>query len=434
MVAVEVVSLDVPPTRASRRTLAGLGTLGLLSFATYTNGADFLLLYLPPSTLLLALWLLQILVMLALAIIAACGEQLAVLPRVASATVAVVTAICATLALPVLAPSPTAASIVLCLLCSIMGAGNGVLQATSAGVAGASGPELLTAQATGVGIANLLMSIFRVAFKLALPGEIVLSYRWFVVAAALVSFGIVVHYVSVAKSDPHMKAVLRRRSERAAADFAARGATNPPRSRPSCDGATMSSCGETAAAAAAKQESLWATARGTGHYGVGQTMALAVALTVFPGVAFEQTSTLGLTDGWLPVLAVTVFNVFDFGMRVATAVFPCIARPSAAKHLALEMANLAAAAGVVYTATRGLPDYVSLACHAALATTSGWMINVCFVGADGRVASRVRDGLAPASARERTGTVMQGLILAGVVVGLSLSTAISSAGGFSRAA
>ena len=88
----------------------------------------------------------------------------------------------------------------------------------------------------------------------------------------------------------------------------------------------------------------------------------------------------------------------------------------------------------MYTATRGLPDYVSLACHAALATTSGWMINVCFVGADGRVASRVRDGLAPASARERTGTVMQGLILAGVVVGLSLSTAISSAGGFSRAA
>ena len=56
-------------TRTSRSTLAALGTSGILAFATYSNGADYLLLFLPPSTTLLAVALLQ------LVVISTCGHR-----------------------------------------------------------------------------------------------------------------------------------------------------------------------------------------------------------------------------------------------------------------------------------------------------------------------------------------------------------------------
>ena len=171
------------------------------------------------------------------------------------------------------------------------------------------------------------------------------------------------------------------------------------------------------------RETLWQTLCGTGHYGLGISMTLAIPLTVFPGFAFQQPSSLGLTEGWLPVLAITTFNVADFAARVGNACFPRVAAPSAAKHAALQAANLGAAVGVVLCCAAGLPDAVLLLLHAALAVASSWAINVCFVGADMRA---VRRG-ASSAVRERTGTYMQFLLLLGVLVGISLSAGIASA-------
>ena len=88
---------------------------------------------------------------------------------------------------------------------------------------------------------------------------------------------------------------------------------------------------------------MWQTIRATGHYGIGQISSLGVALTVFPGFALQQPSSYGLTEGWLPVLAVAVYNLSDFAVRVANASIPCMAKPSALKHAALVVANLSAA-------------------------------------------------------------------------------------------
>ena len=166
---------------------------------------------------------------------------------------------------------------------------------------------------------------------------------------------------------------------------------------------------------------MWQTIRATGHYGIGQISSLGVALTVFPGFALQQPSSYGLTEGWLPVLAVAVYNLSDFAVRVANASIPCMAKPSALKHAALVVANLSAAAGVVISCVLEWSDDIILLFHAMLAATSSWQIAVCFLGADGRAAARK----APRAVRERTGTVMQGLILVGITFGLGLSTAVA---------
>ena len=210
------MSSQTRATPTSRCTLAWFGTQGILAFATYTNGADYMLMFVPPSMTLLALVLLQVLVLVALSAVMSLGDALPILPRLIFATAAVMLAVGGTLALPAL-ESQSAASALLCVCCSIMGLGNGVLQATSAGLAGAGGPALLTAQASGVGIANLLMSVLRVAFKLALPGRVIISYTWFAVAHMVVSILIVVLYIVAARRDPHLVAVLKQRREAAAA-------------------------------------------------------------------------------------------------------------------------------------------------------------------------------------------------------------------------
>ena len=126
------MSSQTRATPTSRCTLAWFGTQGILAFATYTNGADYMLMFVPPSMTLLALVLLQVLVLVALSAVMSLGDALPILPRLIFATAAVMLAVGGTLALPAL-ESQSAASALLCVCCSIMGLGNGVLQATSAG-------------------------------------------------------------------------------------------------------------------------------------------------------------------------------------------------------------------------------------------------------------------------------------------------------------
>lgn len=147
-----------------------------------------------------------------------------------------------------------------------------------------------------------------------------------------------------------------------------------------------------------------------------------MTLTVFPGEVLQVPSSFRLQEAWLPVLAIATFNVFDCAERVASAVWPALARPSAPKHAALQAANAASAACVLLACALGWGDVPLLMAHAVLAVTSGWAINVCFVGADNRAVQRG----APSAVRERTGALMQGLILLGVLCGLSLSTVIAS--------
>ena len=444
----------VTATRYSRITLALVGASGILSFGTYTNGADFVLLYVPPATNLLALTLLQLFVVVALAPIVSLGDTLPVLPRMVVSTVGVGVCMCCTLALPAIS-SESAASAILCVCTIGMGVGNGVLQATSAGLAGAGGPELLTAQASGVGIANLLMSAFRVVFKLAMPGEIELSYTWFVGAHVAISALIVLNYIVGAKRDPYLSAVLLRRAESASAaklnaklqlqqqqhhqQQSEKAKATPVWTAPtSANAIALEGLGDTAASAAsataatataaahdssASTESVWVSIRGTGHYGIGQVSALGVALTVFPGFAFQQPSTFGLAESWLPVLATALFNLGDCATRILNAILPGMARPSALKHALLAVANCAVAAGLVASCLLRWSDAIVLAFHFALAATSSWQIAVCFVGADARAAAR---GV-PGAVRERTGTVMQGLVLTGVLLGLALSTVVAEA-------
>ena len=134
-------------TPASRRTLALFGTLGILGFATYSNGADLFLLYAPPSTMLLGVALLQLVVpcLLAVVIRQHVGDSLPVRPRVVVlvATALLLAVVTGTLALPAVAASLSAAVVLLCACCVTMGAGSGVLQATTAGLAGGGGPAFL---------------------------------------------------------------------------------------------------------------------------------------------------------------------------------------------------------------------------------------------------------------------------------------------------
>ena len=285
---------DVPPaTPASRATLAGLGTAGVLAFATYTNGADFMLLYVSAATMLLAIALLQLLVLLVVAMVAR-HDTLPVLPRVLGAGLAVMAAIGGTLVLPAASDYGAAAGL-LCGCCAVMGAANGVMQATSAGLAGASGPALLMAQTSGVPMANLTMSLLRVAFKLAMPGAVGRSYRWFVGAALVITAALLLAYVVAARADPHLRAVLRRRADAAAAAAertaaAARRAPYVVKEGASGGGGGAgggsgggSAGGASEAGAGRPAETLWRTTRRTGHYGVGQLLAPCVALSVYPG-------------------------------------------------------------------------------------------------------------------------------------------------------
>ena len=121
------------------------------------------------------------------------------------------------------------------------------------------------------------------------------------------------------------------------------------------------------------------------------------------------------------VLTILVFSLADCTARGATALRPRLAAPGARKHAALHAANAAAAAAVVLTCALRWPDGVLLFLHAALGVTSSWLCAVCFSGADARAAAR----RAAPVVRERTGTVMQGLLLLGVLLGLSLSTVIA---------
>ena len=130
-------------TPASRRTLALFGTLGILGFATYSNGADFFLLFVPPSTMLLGVALLQLVVPCLLAVVISLGDSLPVRPRVVVATALLLAVVTGTLALPAVAASLLAAVVLLCACCVTMGAGSGVLQATTAGLAGGGGPAFL---------------------------------------------------------------------------------------------------------------------------------------------------------------------------------------------------------------------------------------------------------------------------------------------------
>ena len=131
---------------------------------------------------------------------------------------------------------------------------------------------------------------------------------------------------------------------------------------------------------------------------------------------------LGLTEGWLPVLAISTFNVADCSMRVALMAFPLIAKPSGLMHACVFTSNLTAAILVVVSCVLKWPDVVVLLFHVMLAISSSWQINLCFVGADSFAAARN----APAAVRERTGALMQGMILIGVMCGLAFSTIIAT--------
>ena len=92
------------------------------------------------------------------------------------------------------------------------------------------------------------------------------------------------------------------------------------------------------------------------------------------------------------------------------------------RHALLALANCLTATSVVLSCVLGWPDAALLSLHFLLAVTSAAQIAVCFVGAGACAAQRQ----APQAVHERTGTIMQGLVLLGVLLGLAVSTIIAN--------
>ena len=125
MTRIECKTEPMKASRYGRFTLAFLGASGILAFGSFTNGADYILLYVSPATNLLALTLLQLFVLVALVPIVKLGEALPVLSRIILSTILVGAALCGTLALPSMR-SDGAASALVCVCTVAMGVGNGV--------------------------------------------------------------------------------------------------------------------------------------------------------------------------------------------------------------------------------------------------------------------------------------------------------------------